>query len=149
MVVVTPDASNQIGAAANEILARLVLQLNAKHNRNKLRADFYDMKNLFRDLGIAIPPNLRNLEVAMGWQAKAVDVLARRVRMDAMVLPGGDIDTYGIPTLMETSDLVGLSDEATVSALIHATAFILTSDPALAQGSSLSHVSTRGDTPSP
>ena len=131
--MVIPDVEAKIGKPAFELLTEMVNVLNAKHRRNQLRADFYDMKNLFKDLGIAIPPNLRNLEVVMGWPAKTVDMLASRVRMSGFVLPGGDLDGFGIPDMVSgTGDFAGLVDEATTSALIHATAFILTTpgDPA-------------------
>lgn len=93
------------------------------------------MKNLFKDLGIAIPPNLRNLDVVMGWPAKAVDMLASRVRMSGFVLPGGNLDAFGIPDIVGgVDDFAGLVDESTTSALIHATAFILTTKGDAARG---------------
>ena len=91
-----------------------------------MRADYYDMRNLFRDLGIAIPPNLRNLEVAMGWPAKAVDALARRVRLDGFVLPGGDVDAFGIPQILADNRMDVELPQAMTSSLIHSVAFIAT-----------------------
>lgn len=131
--MVIPDVETQIGRQAYGLLTELINVLDAKHRRNKLRADFYDMKNLFRDLGIAIPPNLRNLDVVMGWPAKSVDALASRIRMSGVVLPRGNLDAFGIPDLINgVDDFAGLVDEGTMSALIHASAFILTTtgDPA-------------------
>lgn len=125
--MVIPDVEAQIGPQAFKELVFLIEQLEAKHRRNKLRSDFYDMKNAFRDLGIAIPPALRDLDAVVGWPAKAVDMLAARVRMAGVALPGGDLDRFGIPDLISSvDDFAGMVDEATVSALIHASAFILT-----------------------
>ena len=85
------------------------------------------MKHAFRDLRIAIPPMLRDLEAVVGWPAKAVDMLAARVRVAGVALPGGDLDAFGIPEMIGgVDDFAGLVDEATTSALIHASAFVMT-----------------------
>lgn len=120
------DIEHVVGSEGAKTFNQLVAKLEARHPRNKLRADFYDMKNGFRDLGIAIPPHLRDLEVVMGWPAKAVDALARRVRMDGVALPGASVDEYGLNDLVEEVDLYSLVDEATTAALIHGCAFVLT-----------------------
>ena len=122
-----PDIQRQLGPAAYAEFEALASQLSSKHRRNKIRADYYDMHNLFEDLGIAIPPALRDLEVAMGWPAKAVDLLARRIRLAGFVLPGGNLEEFGIPELIEDNGLLSLAAQATTSSLIHATSFILTS----------------------
>lgn len=127
MVTTTPDLAAELGDEAGRAFYKLLRQLGAKKVRNQLRADYYDMHNLFRNMGIAIPANLRNLEVAMGWPAKAVDMLARRVRMSGFVLPGHEIGDFGIPEIVAGSNLLGFSHQATVSALIHATAFVAVS----------------------
>lgn len=115
-----------VGSDSAKIFTTLVDKLGAKHARNQLRADFYDMKNTFRDLGIAIPPHLRNLDVVTGWPAKAVDALARRVRIDGLALPGADTADFRLDELAEEVELFALADEATTAALIHGCAFILT-----------------------
>lgn len=42
--MVIPDVKAQIGAQAYSELVKLIGQLETKYRRNKLRADFYDMK---------------------------------------------------------------------------------------------------------
>lgn len=100
--------------------------ISSKRRRNSIRDDYYDMENLFRDLGIAIPPNLRNLEVAMGWPAKAVDHLNRRTRCAGFVLPGGDLDQFGIRQAWADNRMDVEAPQIQTSSLIHAVAFILT-----------------------
>lgn len=121
-----PDVERILGIAAQNLLGDLLQQLWGKRRRNQLRADYYDLKNAFRDLGIAIPPHLRNLEVAMGWPAKAVDQLARRVHLNGFVLPDGDVADFGIPELWTDNQLASLAPQGTVSSLIHATSFLMT-----------------------
>lgn len=119
-------ADRQFGPAISAEIEFLLRRLSDRHTRNKLRADYYDMHNLFRDLGISLPPNLRNLEVAMGWPAKAVDQLARRVRMQGWVLPTGDLDSWGVDELWTDNAMPLEAPQAQVSALIHSTGFVLT-----------------------
>ena len=118
-------AEQQLGRSVADEINLLMRRLSARYRRNRTRSDYYDMHNLFRDLGIAIPPNLRNLEVAMGWPAKAVDQLARRVRMRAWVLPSGNLADFGVEDLWAANSLDVAVPQAQVSALIHSTAFVL------------------------
>lgn len=127
MVNSVPQVAGQIGAEAQRVLDRLASQLSARRSRNQIRSDYYDMHNLFRSMGIAIPPNLRNLEVAMGWPAKAVDMLAMRVRLSGFALPGADLGDWGIHELIRETALISQSRQATVSALIHGVAWIMVS----------------------
>lgn len=122
----TVDVSRQLGSSVQDLLDALVAQLQARMHRNLIRSTYYDMQNAFRDLGIAIPPNLRNLEVAMGWPAKAVDQLANRLRFEGFVLPGGDLDPFGVDEVWTANRMGALVPQATTSALIHGAAFVVT-----------------------
>lgn len=132
-----PDVSHQLGSAVENLVGDLLVELSAKQQRNRMRADYYDMHNLFRDLGIALPPHLGRLNVAMGWPAKAVDHLARRVRMDSFVLPGDDVSNWGIPELWAANRMQIEAPQAHISALIHTPAYVLTTlgDPDLGEPS--------------
>src|SRR5690606_31690768 len=66
--------------ADTDTLRRLLNQLNSKVHRNRLRRTYYDGKYLLRDFGISLPPQMRSIEAVLGWPAKAVDVLAKRLR---------------------------------------------------------------------
>ncbi|NIL86525.1 hypothetical protein RhoFasGS6_03929 [Rhodococcus fascians] len=105
---------------------KLFNQLEKKMVRNKLRALYYDSKYLFKDLGIATPPQLRNFEAVLGWPAKAVDTLARRCNLDDFVLPDASATDFGIDLLWEDNSLDIESHQAHTSALIHSVVFIAT-----------------------
>ena len=120
------DVENQLGTTTAKVVETLTDTLAAKAHRNRLRQLFYDSKNLFKDLGIAIPPNLRNIEVAMGWPAKAVDELAARLRMEAFTLPGGGVEDWGIPELVRDNRLEVDLPQAITQSFIESCAFILT-----------------------
>ena len=59
--------------------------------RNKLRDGYYLMHKRPKQLGISVPPNLKNLEQAIGWPAKAVDSLADRSQFDGFTCSDEDV----------------------------------------------------------
>lgn len=111
-----------------KIATELVAQLNSKWLRNTLRRRYYDGHNALKDLGIAIPPPLKTVEVVVGWPAKAVDSMidrttlqgfrstSRSVAMDAFL---GDV--------WESNRLAVEIPSAHTSALIHSCAFVFVS----------------------
>jgi hypothetical protein len=109
--------------ADTDVLRRLLDQLNSKAHRNRLRRTYYDSKYFLRDFGISIPPSMRSIEAVLGWPAKAVDVLAKRLRPDGFVLPGGSADDLGIREIWDTNRLDLEAPQANTSALLHSCAF--------------------------
>lgn len=49
---------------------------------NRVRRAYYEGENRLKDLGISIPPPLKDVETVVGWPKKAVSALASRVRFD-------------------------------------------------------------------
>lgn len=121
----TPDVRSQLGADF-DTFDDLVQQLGVKRLRNRLRQHYYDSHNLFRDLGISTPPHMRNMEVALGWPAKAVDQLTRRVKHDGFVLPGSDLSSWGIGEMWSDNRMAIEAPLAHTSAAIQSCAFVAT-----------------------
>lgn len=105
---------------------KLMRQYMAKLVRNKIRQTYYDSKNLIKDLGISIPPDLVNIDMVLGWPAKAVDGLARRNKMDGFVIPGGSSEDLGIDAMWNANNMTIEAPQAITSAYIHSCAFITT-----------------------
>lgn len=105
-----------------------------KLTRNQKRKKYYSQKNGLKDLGIAIPPALKNMECALGWPAKAVDMLSVRSRFDGFVMPG---DENGeVNEILKENNFSVLYRQATTSELVHSCSFITVSkgkvgDPAV------------------
>lgn len=95
-----------------------------KLRRNILRSTYYDQKNVLKDLEIAIPPHLTDLEMVLGWPAKAVDVLSRRCKLDGFVVPGDEDDGFGIVDLWRANDMHIELPQTLTSALVHSCAFL-------------------------
>lgn len=102
----------------------LVAQIQAKAHRNRLRRRYYDYKNALRDLGISIPPQLRQVETVVGWPAKAVDSMSRRTVLESFILADGSSTAdLGLDALLDENRFEAVAPQAHTSALIHATAF--------------------------
>lgn len=126
-MAVIPDVVRQIGQDEQDALETLLLRLDAKRRRHLIRSHYYDGTNVFKDLGIAIPPALRSISAPMGWPAKAVDSLGDRVKNEGFVLPGGDIASWGVDEVWRANRMNIEAPQAQTSALIHSVAFISTS----------------------
>jgi hypothetical protein len=67
----------------DRILVRdLVKEWSDHYERNLKRHCYYVMHNRLVDLGISIPPKLRNLDAACGWAQKTVDVMVEHSIFD-------------------------------------------------------------------
>lgn len=87
-------------------LAVLFDQLQQKQFRNLIRRRYYDYKAGLKDLGIAIPPQLRNIETVIGWSAKGVEGLVKRAVLDGFTTPAGvDADAIGVTAVWEDNRL--------------------------------------------
>lgn len=64
------------------LVQRLVNAWHDHYERNTLRHTYYTMHNKLVDLGISIPPSLKNLSAACGWGKKCVDVMVEHSKFD-------------------------------------------------------------------
>jgi hypothetical protein len=101
-------------------------QWSQKLNRNRLRSIYYDTKNPLKDLGISIPPQLTQIETALGWPAKGVNALARRCNFDGYVVPEGGADPFGLAQILLENSMDTLIPQGITSSMIHSTAFMAT-----------------------
>lgn len=109
-----------------DLLDRLVAVWRQKLPRNSLRSLYVDMKNRTRDLGISIPPALRDLEIVMGWGEKAVYGLAQRCIWDGVVAPSGVDDPFELRSVLRDNRFDIELPQAIVSQLTHSVSFIST-----------------------
>lgn len=106
------------------LLARLIMQWQAKRARNRLKTDYWNGKHKLDHIGFSIPPALRKLEEVVGWPAKAVQAHAERCMFDGFVSKNDSDDPYGIQrTLVENRFDIELP-MAITSTMVHSCAFI-------------------------
>ncbi|NKT61182.1 hypothetical protein GS885_24625 [Rhodococcus hoagii] len=58
-----------------DMAARLRAKLQRVRLINLVKSDYYEGKRRVEDLGISIPPQLRDLAVSVGWPGTVVDVM--------------------------------------------------------------------------
>jgi hypothetical protein len=104
-------------------LRLMLCQWSQRLQRNSLRLKYYDGKNRLKDLGIAIPPSLKNVETVIGWPAKAVDALAARSSFDGFVAPSGEF-ADGVNALFDENDFTNSYRQATTDELVCSCSFI-------------------------
>lgn len=109
--------------AYQSIINQLVGQIQAKSARNALRRRYYDHKSVLRDVGISIPPQMRDVATVIGWPAKAVDSMSRRTILDGFTTVNTDTATIGLDSIWESNRLASEVPQAHTSALMHSTAF--------------------------
>lgn len=87
-------------------LLALANALDYHQSRNATKDKYYEGHITLNDvnLGIALPDDLKKLDVGCNWGQKAVDVLAARSMFDGFVGSGGSID--GLSRIVENNRLV-------------------------------------------
>lgn len=87
-------------------LLALANALDYHQSRNATKDKYYEGHITLNDvnLGIALPDDLKKLDVGCNWGQKAVDVLAARSMFDGFVGSGGNID--GLSRIVENNRLV-------------------------------------------
>ncbi|MFP7697125.1 phage portal protein [Trueperella sp. LYQ143] len=99
-------------------------QLAGKRRRNLLRSAYMDGKHVLDRLPPTAPPYLSQVRTVLGWPAKAVEMLARRIRLDGFAPASGrGGNDLGVSEILAGSHYVEMVIQAQVSALVHSTVF--------------------------
>lgn len=91
--------------------------------RHEVRQAYVDGVKRFDNLGIAIPPQLSDLEVALGFPSKAIDSVSQRIMLDGYSLPNAVLSDFGIDEIIEDNLLLLENKRAHASALLQASVF--------------------------
>lgn len=114
--------ANQISSAVGlepehaELVRRLVESWRVHFPRNMLRHTYYTMHNRLKDLGISVPPELRNLNAACGWGKKCVDVMVEHSKFDGWSAKDPEVEA-ALARLSRQNRMRTLYRRATTSAL--------------------------------
>ncbi len=104
------------------MLNDLIKVWSNKLTRNEKRMRYYLGKNKIKDLGISIPPSLRDIETVVGWPAKAVDALAVRSRFEGFVMDSGE--DQSLREVFDNNLFNTVYRQAVVSELVASCAFL-------------------------
>ena len=100
-------------------IAYLRNKLATKQTRVKTRYNFYEMKNVARDLNLTTPPQFAWMTETLGWCGKAVDSLA-----DRLIFHSFDDDNFDLTEIFQLNNPDTFFDSAILSALISSCCFI-------------------------
>lgn len=99
-----------------KIVYELVKAWKDHFDRNIKRHCYYTMHNRLVDLGISIPPKLRNLDAACGWAQKTVDVMVEHSVFDGFTVSDETAQSE-LNTVVRRNKLKSKYRKATTSAL--------------------------------
>lgn len=126
---------------------RLVDQVVAKRPRNQLRSALMDHRRTFEDWSMVREHS--DLKAVLGWPAKAVETLGRRIRLEGFTLPGGELSAFGLDEIEDQTQLLRRARQGELNSLTHAVAFEVTTSGNVADGEPevlITHVSALNGT---
>ncbi len=83
-------AADGLSEEHRETVCSLLNNWSTHYNGNMLRSDYYEARNMLKDLDIAVPDTLKDLEVACGWGYKVVEVMRDHIAFDGFSVPGDE-----------------------------------------------------------
>lgn len=118
---------NQLSLQELSYLHEILNRVTSNRRYNRARLDYYDAHNSIKDLGIAVPPQLKNTMQAVGWPGLVVDSLEERLNLRGLYVPGMDADALGITSIWRDNELDLLYPEAHVDAMVSGVTFLAAS----------------------
>lgn len=106
-----------------DTIRSLIQAWSDRRTKNLRRSLYYDGEQAFKDLGLMLPPQLKNAKFYLGWGTMAVRKAAIRSQFEGLRLPGSD-DPLGLnQTLTENNFGLELAQGVT-SAYKHGPSFV-------------------------
>lgn len=113
--------SLRISGLSDEVLGevRSLLRIWDKHRPKNLKRNLYfDTEQAFKDLGIAMPPQLRKCNYVLGWATQAVRKPALRSQFDGLRLAGVD-DPFELGEILDANSFDLEFSQSVVSGYKH------------------------------
>lgn len=109
------------------MFSEIARRVSGHRGYNKARGEYYEAHRKVKDMGISIPPQLKNVQSVVGWPGLVVDALEERLNINGFVIPGIDVNDFGIPKIWKDNNLHVEHPEGHLEALIHGVSFLATS----------------------
>lgn len=103
---------------------KLFSEWSSRLNKNLKRSLYYDGEQSFQDLGLMLPPQLKNAKFYLGWANMAVRKAAIRSQFEGLTLPGDDDDPYELGEVFDANNFQLELSQAIVSAYKHGPSFV-------------------------
>ena len=118
-------------------------RLAEKQAKNSLLDVYYDGHRGLQDVGISIPPQLKNVSAALGWPQKAVAALARKHVFEGFSLEGV-VDPFEAGDVLAANNFTVELSQAITSAYKHSCAFITVAAGDVSRGEPPVMIQARG-----
>jgi len=99
-------------------IRQLVATWNGRRTKNLKRSLYYDSEQSFKDLGLTLPPQLKNAKFYLGWATMAVRKAAIRSQFEGLRLPGSE-DPFELGPVLAANNFGLELSQGIVSAYKH------------------------------
>jgi hypothetical protein len=100
------------------VVSQLLSVWNGRRTKNLKRSLYYDSEQSFKDLGLTLPPQLKNAKFYLGWATMAVRKAAIRSQFEGLRLPGST-DPFDLGETLEANNFGLELSQGIVSAYKH------------------------------
>lgn len=105
-----------------ELISECVQVYNKNIEGNRSKLDYYNGHVLVKNLGIAVPNKMANINMSCSWPSKAVDSLQARSRFDSFVYTDGS-SSDELNRIVRDNNLIVKYNKAVTDELIHGCVF--------------------------
>lgn len=114
---------NGIDSETMSVIKDLLAVRRARYAKNRMRTLYTDTEQAFKDIGIAMPPQLRRMNYVLGWAEQAVRKPSMRSQFEGLRAPGID-DPFELRELFAANDFAAEFGQAVYSAGKHGAALM-------------------------
>ena len=112
-----------LSAEESSLIDFHVARLLGFRRANAMHTAYYEGRQRVKNLGVNLPPSLRNVESVVGWPATGVDVLEERLDFLGWTSANGDL--FGLDDVYTDNSLDVDSSSAHLDSLVAGTGFVI------------------------
>lgn len=105
-----------------DLIKGALAEWHARKAKNYTRSLYYDTEQAFKDLGLTLPPQLKNAKFYLGWGMQAVRKPAMRSQFDGLRMAGSE-DPFELAEVLKLNNFALEFSQSVVSANKHGVAF--------------------------
>lgn len=108
-----------------ELIEHLTRKLQSYDVKNITKQNYYEAKNILKDLRISLPPQIRHIETCVGWGNTVVNILEEKLDLEGFKITSDSGSDYGLQNIFRANNLDTESSLAHLDALIYGVSFIV------------------------
>lgn len=116
--------SLQLSDDESRLVSQLYQVVQSRRYDLELLDAYYNGTNRIADLGISIPPQLRNLRTVIGWPKVAVDAVEERIQLNGFRYPDSDDMDEDLQSIFDANDMLSESSLAHIDAAVFGRSYV-------------------------